>query len=273
MKYLLPVINISLLAVIVFLGVKALYGISSTKLDYTPLQKKTTKKLNFPKDRFVRPFSDYNIIVERNLFKSKTKNDKELTKIETLKPTGLDLKLWGTVTGNIEKSYAVIEETEGNKGRRTQNIYHLGDSLENAIIKKILREKVVLNVNGKHEILEIEEHRSSRRTRKKSKRPIHQKRVLSRTRIKNAVKNVNKVMAHARVRLHSEGLYITHIKPNSIFRQMGLINGDIITEVDGRRIEFVDDAYNFYRNMRTPSKLSLGLKRRGRLLTMNYYIR
>ena len=72
--------------------------------------------------------------------------------VEGLQQTNLKLKLWGTVTGNKEEAYAVIEES----GKRQQNLYRVGDSIQNATVKLILREKIVLSVNGKDEILDIE---------------------------------------------------------------------------------------------------------------------
>ena len=60
--------------------------------------------------------------------------------IESLTPTDLKLKLLGTVTGDEKEAYAVIEDT----AVRRQNLYKIGDTIQNATLKMILREKVVL---------------------------------------------------------------------------------------------------------------------------------
>jgi general secretion pathway protein C len=98
--------------------------------------------------------SHYNAIFERNLFKTKAKADIKSSSIniDALKQTDLNLKLWGTVTGLEDKTYAVIEEAKTRK----QNLYRVGDTVQNATVKVVLREKVVLNVDGKDEVLEIE---------------------------------------------------------------------------------------------------------------------
>ena len=75
--------------------------------------------------------------------------------IQALKKTKLKLKLWGTITGNGVRAYAIIEAAT----RREQKIYHVGETIQNATIKMILREKVVLSVEGNDELLQIETKR------------------------------------------------------------------------------------------------------------------
>jgi general secretion pathway protein C len=267
------VVNLLLLTAAAFWGVKIFYNITTAGIDYVNMPEATRENKATFKKEIYHPLSYYNTIVERDLFKTKTNKYEMPVRIETLEHTDLDLNLWGTVECNIGKSYAIIEEIKRTRRQREQKIYSVGDSVQNATIKKILREKVILSVNGKAEILKLVKHHSSRGVRKYLVRPIRKKRILSRTKIKKAVKNVNAILSQARIRSHSEGLKITRIKPNSIFRQMGLRSGDIITGVDGKRIRSVDDAFNLYRNLQSSSNVTLELKRSGRPITMNYTIR
>jgi general secretion pathway protein C len=69
------------------------------------------------------------------------------------------------------------------------------------------------------------------------------------------------------------GLALSSIKPNSIFRRMGLRNGDVITGVDGREISSVDDALRLVDNLKSASTVSVQLKRRGRQKDIEYHIR
>ena len=64
----------------------------------------------------------------------------------------MKLKLWGTITGNSVNAFAIIEETTNRK----QKLYRVSDSIQNATVKMILRQKVVLRVDENDEILEIE---------------------------------------------------------------------------------------------------------------------
>ena len=72
--------------------------------------------------------------------------------VPALKKTNLNLTLWGTITGNGVRAYAIIEEA----AKQDQKLYHAGETIQNATIKKILRDKVVLSIAGNDELLEIE---------------------------------------------------------------------------------------------------------------------
>ena len=73
--------------------------------------------------------------------------------VESLEETKLNLKLWGTVSGSNDGDYAVIEDVKA----REQNLYRAGDAIQTATVKEIHREKVVLTVNGKDEVLQMQE--------------------------------------------------------------------------------------------------------------------
>ena len=160
------IVNILLITIAVYFSISAFYKITSHQLDPVNPTKVTSKRqIASLEDEPLRPLTYYQTIVERNLFntlKNKTAQPIPI-KVETLKQTELNLKLWGTVTGLAGKPYAVIEEAKG----RQQNLYRVGDTVQNATVKMILREKVILSVNGKDEILEIE-HAQSLTGRKKS---------------------------------------------------------------------------------------------------------
>ena len=148
------ILNVLLITGAVCLSAKLLYKITTTHLDYVYLKKENTQKVSTPAGETYQPLSYYQTIIKRNLFNTKkavvTKPEK--INIESFKKTDLKLKLWGTVTGDSDRSYAVIEETT----KRKQKLYKEGDVIQNAIVKVILRGMVVLRVNDKDEIIEIE---------------------------------------------------------------------------------------------------------------------
>jgi hypothetical protein len=76
----------------------------------------------------------------------------EKINIPVLKKTNLKLRLWGTITGNGVRACAIMEEA--TKGE--QKLYHAGETIQNATIKMILRDKVILSIAGNDELLEIE---------------------------------------------------------------------------------------------------------------------
>ncbi len=151
MKQYFIIINIILVAVFFYFSVQAFSKISDHRSEQNLSADSTGRQIVEPKTSLHRPFSYYSIINKRNLFNTgkKVKIHVDKVDINDLKQTKLKLKLLGTVTGNKNKAYAVIDDLK----ERKQNLYRVGDSLQNATVKLILREKVVLNFNGKDEIL------------------------------------------------------------------------------------------------------------------------
>lgn len=277
MKPYYTIINILLITVAVYFSVNAFYKLGTAQLDYVHLTGTAYKEQSSSEAESLRPLSAYDPIIERNLFNTKSGTERQLEPVvfENLQPTSLNLKLLGTVTGDQDKAFAVIQNSQG----RQQQLYRTGDTIQNATLKMILREKVVLHVGGKDEILEIEKietkktRRSSRRSGATDSRTI----TIKRSKIEDSVKNINKLMQQARIRPHftdgkADGLSLTGIKSNSIFHDMGLKSGDIITSVNGKTIESVEDVLTFYKSLQTAKSINLKLKRRGRLKTIDYDI-
>jgi len=278
MKRYFTALNILLIAGAVYFCVKAFYKVATASLDHDSSPKATTRRVVSPEDTTIHPMSYYREIIERNLFNTKkgTGRQPEKLDIETLKLTDLKLKLLGTVSGDKKEAYAVIEDITG-KG---QDLYRIGDTIQNATLRMILREKVVLRVDGKDEILGIEEISSSKKASISSKSPdmaASQNITLKRSQIETAVKDVNNLMKQIRIRPHftngePDGLRLTGIRPRSIFYNMGIKSGDIITGANGKNIESVDDVLKLYQNLQSSSSLQIQIKRRGRLKTIYYNI-
>jgi general secretion pathway protein C len=283
-RYDIP-INLLLIACVVFFGVKGFYKVSTSYLDPVYPSRTDIQTVVTPDNTIHRPLSYYRTIVERNLFNTKTGVEQapEKLDLEALKPTELKLKLLGTVSGDKKDAYAVIEEAGGKQ----QNLYRVGDSIQNATVKTILREKVVLHVNGEDEILAIEkksdQSRSSTYKDKSFSSTLNQKDAtvekisVQRDQINAAVQDINTLMKQVRIRPHftngePDGLRLTGIRPNSIFYRMGLKSGDVITGVDGKNIVSVDDALKFYQNLQSSSDVKVDIKRMGRSKTLDYHI-
>ncbi len=275
------ILNLLFLTAAVYLGVGLFYKTITGDLhSRSPIQRPPPKApviavKNYP------VLDHYNPVVERNLFKTDAQASNEVAsiKIEKIKPTGLKLKLWGTVADEEHrgtKAYAVIEE----EGKGKQHLFREGDQIQRATIKSILRRKVVLNVDGRDEMLEMEQMRDDRRSPKAHRPTVPKSSAsvrLKRSQVDNAVKNVNQLLKQVRILPHfqngkPDGLSFTSIKPNSIFAKMGLRNGDIILGVDDQQIETVDDALDLYQRLKSSSQVRLQIKRQGRQKTIEYDI-
>ncbi len=296
MKRYFSLVNILLIAGLCYFGVTAFYRYVTARLAHPPLLEVPETAMASATDAVERPLSEYQPIVERNLFKTKEQATVEApapeeeagVDVDALQPTELNLKLWGTVSGDRERTYAVIEDAK----ERKQNLFREGDTVQNARVKKILREKVILNVDGEDEILEMEKRlASASRGRPAPAGPAKQRAAslfpstdgpaqnirLERAEIQEAVNNVNNLMRQARIRPHfrdgkPDGLTLTRVRPNSIFTKLGLRSGDIITGVDGENIQSVDDALRFYRNLKSSSNVKIDVRRRGQPLSIDYTI-
>jgi general secretion pathway protein C len=282
--------NILLLTAGVILCVKAFYAFVTPRPDYAVSPTMAARPVPTSGVSYSQPSpGDYKAITKRNIFNSGTEGiapKAQKVDIEKLQQTDLKLKLWGTVTGQNGRAYAVIEDTK----TRQQDLYHAGDTIQNAVVKLILREKVVLNVDDRDEILAMEEIRGRRASAGKrvsassaaggQKLPVSRyprKIKLRSDQIQNAMENLGELMQQATLRPHIEngqpsGISITGIKPNAIFRRMRLRNGDVITGVNGNSIDSVEDAARVFEELSSGSNIQLQIKRRGREQTLDYSI-
>ncbi len=284
MKLYLTIINFLLITGTAYFGVSLFYQTAASKLIPAYSIITTGGKTQSIDKESRKPLSDYRHINERNLFRIKEKpaieKIEEKVDIAELKKTELKLKLWGTVTGQTSETYAVIEDTK----LRKQTLYRINDTIQNAVVKEIHREKVILDVDGTYEVLEMEKlvGASSSSSRKASSprqnnTPTQTNITLKRDKINTAVNDLNTLMKQIRIRPHfkdgnPDGLTISGIRSKSIFSEMGLRNGDVIVGVDGNNIESVDDALKLYENLQSATGVQVQVRRKGQLRTIDYKI-
>jgi len=285
MRFYLTILNLLLIAGGAYFGVSLFYQTAASKLMEENSRIAAVGKAQSVDKASHKPLGEYRHIKERNLFHIKAKQTVEIVEekvdIEELKKTELKLKLWGTVTGQPTETYAVIEDTK----LRKQTLYRVEDTVQNAIVKEIHREKVILEVNGSYEVLEMEKNKSTssstaRRTgssKRASANPVQTNITLKRDKIDAAVNDLNTLMKQIRIRPHfkdgqPDGLTISGIRSKSIFSEMGLRNGDVIIGVDGNNIASVDDALKLYESLQSASGVQVQVRRRGQLRTIDYNI-
>jgi len=273
MKRYFLALNIFLIVVVGYFCIKIFYKIIAEDINNIDLKGDTRiEKISYKEDENHKSLSYYSPIIERDLLKTKKKSNKILKdkiNLEALKHTDLKLRLWGTVTADDKQTaYAVIEELKAKK----QNLYRVGDKIQDATVKMIFREKVVLSINGRDEILEIEELSANKKTNKSvlKSNVIHKRNIKSnRLQTEKVFKEVNNLMGQANIKPYFEkgkigGIILTRIKPDSLFNKMGLKNGDIIKGVNGENIGSVDDIQKFYKSLKASPDVQLQIKRKGK---------
>jgi len=273
MKRYFLALNIFLIVVVGYFCIKIFYKIIAEDINNIDLKGDTRiEKISYKEDEIHKSLSYYSPIIERDLLKTKKNSNKILKdkiNLEALKHTDLKLRLWGTVTADDKQTaYAVIEELKVKK----QNLYRVGDKVQDATVKMIFREKVVLSINGRDEILEIEELSANKKTNKSvlKSNVIHKRNIKSnRLQTEKVFKEVNNLMGQANIKPYFEkgkigGIILTRIKPDSLFNKMGLKNGDIIKGVNGENIGSVDDIQKFYKSLKASPDVQLQIKRKGK---------
>jgi general secretion pathway protein C len=99
---------------------------------------------------------DYRTILQRNLFgpppgKGGSGPANTPDYAENMQLTQLNIVLMGTINGGEGDGRAIILD----KGSNKQGLYEVGDEIQGASVKEILRGKVILVYNGKDEMLDM----------------------------------------------------------------------------------------------------------------------
>jgi general secretion pathway protein C len=275
----LTLFNLVALGVISYVGVNLFYLITSAYLRGFDSQEKIIYLAPDVKEQGKPSRALYQAIVDRNIFVTAEAEPEETSveELEELEPTSLKIALLGTVVGGPQDGFAVIEE----KGKRKQGLYRVGDSVQGATVKRILRGKVVLSVDEKDEILMMEEEPASRGEPEYREKPSPEREatvVVKRSEVDESLRNVHQLLSQVRIRPHftdgvADGLIVSNIKPNSIFARMGLRNGDIVQGLNGRNIQTPDDVMEMYERLKSGSRLAVQVMRDGEEKIINYQIR
>lgn len=284
MKYLFYIINTILITAIGYFCVGITYKnlaagyLAPFESSFSTTASKETGReqvKNFQKKGY------YDRIIDRNLFKVELEDTKALLKeenevksVETLKSTTLELVLWGTVTGASEV-FAVIED----KKTRQQSLYEVGDEVHGARLKQILRHKVILNYQGMDQLLEMKtEDKKIQTSKQPGKKPLPDYLSLDKQLVGESIDDMGELTRQIKIRPHftqgeSDGLMVYGIRPNSVFMQIGLKNGDIIREINGTPILSPEDVLTFYTQIKeTEGDAKLILFRRGKVKELFYQV-
>lgn len=234
------------------------------------------------------PIETYAVIVERNLFRT---TDRPLVADPMdpgmLEVTTLPIDLYGTIAGEEGRGYAVIEERD----KKRQRLYRVGDRVAGAVIVKILRNAVVLRVGEKDQVLKKKEivARGSGRlpaAGRPGPSPAPAPEAAPRPPARppqappGSPSDLASLLTQARVTPHvtagmsgkPDGVLISEIQPGSLFENVGLVNGDIIQEVNGKPVTGVADLVSLYRELRPGANLSVKVSRTGRPVVLNHTV-
>ena len=283
------IFDIFAIAVIIYIGVDTFYRVTRTELIQADITGIGSRDISDDKQADISRFADYQTIIDRNLFSKVSGVPLKDVDIDSkdLKPTSLKLTLLGTIFSDDKNSAAVIEEA----AKKTQGLYREGDSIQNAVVKSIFAGRVVLRVDSHDEVLAMDELKSSEAVMAPAgsmqaadvspqaalaAAAVMERRIsIKRGDIDESFENINDLISQATIQPHytdgeADGLTVTGIKAGSIFRKMGLRNGDIVKGVNNSDIKTAEDLISMYSDIRSDSNVSLQIIRRGRETSLNY---
>lgn len=218
--------------------------------------------------------------------------EEKVEAVEVLAPTTLKVSLLGTIAGDPGRARAIIMDNTN----RTQNLYRVDDSIQDAVIRKILRGKVVLRVGNRDEILTMSEDKAAAGSSSRGSvsagdgdsaaeepgepAPAGEgtEIALQMDEIKESISDLNQILSQVRIRPFfrrgkAEGMIVSQIKEDSLFSKFGIMNGDIIRTVNGKSIKSPEDAITLYKDLEAGSQVSVEVTRNGQNQTLTYTIK
>jgi general secretion pathway protein C len=219
-----------------------------------------------------RPLADYRIIWERNLFdssKQKLQTPKKNIVLDTIATADkeLGLRLIGTVvTDDPTKNLAIIYNTD----TRQQDPYHEGDAAGEVLIKKVLRENVLITTKHGDKLLtvEIEQTRQPSKTYKMGQLKSTSSIRLDRAEVESPLDDIDQLLEKVTILPFKQdgqaaGFRLSKLPPKNILRKMGLRLRDVIVGVNGEAITDPDQASYVFQKLAQGGEVTLEIKRRG----------
>jgi general secretion pathway protein C len=244
----------------------------------TPAAAGTTQTAAIPPRE---PADSYRIIPERNLFGTTTKavTEKQTAAVSGQPDAALLIDLKGTVAGGPKYGFAVVEE----KGTRKQRLVKVGDLVAGAKVIRIKRSAIDLLINDQERTLKMVETKEGPIGAPPPGVPVlpgvpaaqRGATVVSRSEVDAGLQDMGSLLRQAQIRPYFEGgvpdgFLISNIRPGSLYQKMGVIDGDIIQEVNSRKIRTADDVMGLLNTNNAGTNMTMTITRRGSQETLNY---
>ncbi len=258
-----------------------------------------------------RPLTDYQVILERNIFNStapvasvlveddaaparttarSTAVADRTTETAAARQNRKDYTLIGTVVAG-DASLAVMQE-----GRNT-DVYALGAELpDGAMVDRIFRHSVtirygegdtktlVVEMNGAPPPAEAQKSAAvATRKNVKEENPYNieevgeNRWVIPRESADSARGNLNELLRQARVEPRivggqTQGFIVRMIQPNTLLDMLGIRRGDVLMKINGIDLNSPEKALQIFQQLREARSISVDLLRGGEPTTFNYEI-
>jgi type II secretion system protein C len=300
-QYYIALLNFFLITIIVYflaLSVSAAIKLHLAGSEVAPLSELNGHKQLHRPQAGPRSREYYNTIVQRDIFSRAPAPTPAPVENENL-----DVTLVGTSQLSIGKPYIIIETSDGD-----QSLYRLGETIPNVgPVLSISRNQAVVLHNGHRVALKIpnagegepEQPLPFSLRRHRFRRPpmfgpgvrpgpfgpygagVHRlspnRYEVGRATVNRDLSNMTSLFTQIRAVPNlqngsSNGFRLSEIQPGSIFEQLGLQDGDIVTGAQGQQVNDPMRAMLLFSSLRNSSSISLSLIRNGSPLQINYTI-
>ena len=235
-----------------------------------------------------KPATYYALIHKRDIFNS-VKPEAPPPPVEAPVATPLQLKLWGVEVHDRGRSHSIIEDLKAHK----QGVYGIDDSVPGgATVKSIEWDRVILNHGGKDEVLELANKstlvvpKPAAAAAAPSPSPNadgiqatgENEYLVPRAQVDNAMQNMSQLFTQIRAVPHFEGgqsigFRLFAIRRGSLFDEIGLKNGDIITDINGSPMNDPGKAMALMQELQGANDLAVKIIRNQQPQTLTYNIR
>ncbi len=200
--------------------------------------------------------------------------------------TSLHAQLLATVVANRpEWSIATLRDLNQNQ----DDVYMVDDMFMNAKVLSIDQLRVILLNEGHREYLDLTPPSTAPPPKPMAeagpaggqaegiKRIDDRHYQIERSTVNNALGNLNDLAMQARIvpsfkNGQANGFKLFSIKPDSLYSQIGIQNGDVIQRINGLDINSPDKALEAYGKLKSANALDLSVERNGQTLSYHYAI-
>lgn len=214
--------------------------------------------------------------------------------------TNLHIKLLGTSSLTLSQPFIIVEDDNNHE----QSLYRMGDDIPDAgKLVGVFKDHAIILHQGRRTKLEMPADQNGTpaemprpfglpggapfrrnllrgRSSQNGIREIDPNRyVLDRSTVDNNLNNMASLFTQVRAIPNlgpdgqSNGFKLSEIQPDSIFQQIGLRDGDVLTGVGGQSVGDPSKAFQLLSSLRNQNSISLTVMRSGQPVQLQYNIR
>jgi general secretion pathway protein C len=235
--------------------------------------------------------TSYDLIVQRDIFNSVKQQAPPPPPPPQATASDLHIKLVGTSQLTWTRPFAAFED----QNTHDQAIYRQGDKIPDAgELVNVEKTKAVINHNGTMVTLEMETDKPDTGPGETVqpepmipamppmfRRDVHRigpnQYMIERRALERNMRNMGQLFTMMRALPNvqngqTDGFALSEVVPGSLFSQMGLRNGDVVTTIGGQELNDPTQAIALLNTLRSASSLSITVMRHGQPVQLEYDI-